>query len=325
MDLKVLSIFCVAAVGIHQAAGQEFFSVDPDTDELVRLNAADGSVTAVGPIGFDFANADLVALNGQLWAIGFDLARDGRFLIRIDHTTGAAVSVVQITDSLGPSRLVEGVAAAAEGDAFIVSYSAQMAFDFDSETLGRMNTDGVITSIGAPAASQSRPVDIDGLQLLPSGAFFAVDGVTAPFNFNEFYTLSSTTSPLTSVLTSSHSAELTGVDDFAFDGGFVWLVDFVLADLIALDPSDASISSSIPLSAVPAGGFRGLEVATGLICSPVDFAAPWGVISQGDVAVFVDLFFQADSRVTSLAEPLDVASQADVAEFVRLFFEGCPS
>ncbi|MEL6329995.1 MAG: choice-of-anchor tandem repeat NxxGxxAF-containing protein [Planctomycetota bacterium] len=60
-------------------------------------------------------------------------------------------------------------------------------------------------------------------------------------------------------------------------------------------------------------------------CTPADLDVPFGVISQADVAVFVNLFFAGDDRAADLAEPFGVVSQADVAEFVRLFFEGCPA
>ncbi|MEL6330002.1 MAG: hypothetical protein AAFR38_10085 [Planctomycetota bacterium] len=60
-------------------------------------------------------------------------------------------------------------------------------------------------------------------------------------------------------------------------------------------------------------------------CSPADLAEPFGVISQADVAAFVDLFFAGDPKAAAFAEPLDVASQADVSAFVDLFFAGCPA
>lgn len=76
------------------------------------------------------------------------------------------------------------------------------------------------------------------------------------------------------------------------------------------------------------GGDSGEEVvdldSVALGICRIDFAAPWGVLSQTDVAVFVDLFFGADPFVAALAAPDDVVSQADVAAFVDLFFAGCP-
>ncbi|MEO1510689.1 MAG: hypothetical protein AAFU70_01325, partial [Planctomycetota bacterium] len=60
-------------------------------------------------------------------------------------------------------------------------------------------------------------------------------------------------------------------------------------------------------------------------CSPADLVPPFGVISQADVAAFVDLFFAGDPFVAGLAAPFDVVSQADVAVFVNLFFAGCPA
>ncbi|MEL6329298.1 MAG: hypothetical protein AAFR38_06520 [Planctomycetota bacterium] len=60
-------------------------------------------------------------------------------------------------------------------------------------------------------------------------------------------------------------------------------------------------------------------------CSDVDYAFPFGVISQADVADFVSRFFENDRYVARLAAPADVVSQADVAEFVNRFFIGCPA
>ncbi|MEO1511134.1 MAG: GC-type dockerin domain-anchored protein, partial [Planctomycetota bacterium] len=59
-------------------------------------------------------------------------------------------------------------------------------------------------------------------------------------------------------------------------------------------------------------------------CNGADLAEPFGILSQADVAAFVDAFFANDPRVAQLASPFDVVSQADVNEFVSLFFEGCP-
>ncbi|MEL6330077.1 MAG: hypothetical protein AAFR38_10465 [Planctomycetota bacterium] len=75
-----------------------------------------------------------------------------------------------------------------------------------------------------------------------------------------------------------------------------------------------------------ANGFAGtINVVLGPApWGPADLGAPFGTVSQSDVASFVPLFFADDPRVSVLAPPFNVTSQADVDAFVRLFFEGCP-
>ncbi|MEO1512320.1 MAG: hypothetical protein AAFU70_09620, partial [Planctomycetota bacterium] len=60
-------------------------------------------------------------------------------------------------------------------------------------------------------------------------------------------------------------------------------------------------------------------------CSGADWAEPYNVISQADVAGYVDAWFRGDPRCAALAAPFDVVNQADVSAFVSFFFQGCPS
>ncbi|MEO1512958.1 MAG: hypothetical protein AAFU70_12870, partial [Planctomycetota bacterium] len=56
-----------------------------------------------------------------------------------------------------------------------------------------------------------------------------------------------------------------------------------------------------------------------------DLVEPFGVLSQADVAEFVNLFFANSPIVAVYAAPTDVVSQADVSAFVDGFFAGCPT
>ncbi|MEL6328786.1 MAG: hypothetical protein AAFR38_03925 [Planctomycetota bacterium] len=106
----------------------------------------------------------------------------------------------------------------------------------------------------------------------------------------------------------------------------------------AANPTDDGQPDVTPALVGVDGGFldnMSLVVGLGVVtpgfvipvppCSPIDFAAPFGVISQTDVSEFVNLFFANDPRVAALASPFDIVSQTDVTEFVNLFFQGCPS
>ncbi|MEO1511183.1 MAG: PQQ-dependent sugar dehydrogenase, partial [Planctomycetota bacterium] len=59
-------------------------------------------------------------------------------------------------------------------------------------------------------------------------------------------------------------------------------------------------------------------------CSPADLAVPHAVLSQLDVAAFVEFFFAGDAGAGSIAEPPTVVSQLDVEGFLAAFFAGCP-
>ncbi|MEL6328756.1 MAG: hypothetical protein AAFR38_03765 [Planctomycetota bacterium] len=84
--------------------------------------------------------------------------------------------------------------------------------------------------------------------------------------------------------------------------------------VFAFTGSDVSVSlDQVGIDAFPV--LRG--------CSTGDLAEPFGVISQADVAEFVDAFF-VSSPLVDYVEPFDVISQADVAAFIDLFFVGCP-
>ncbi|MEL6329992.1 MAG: right-handed parallel beta-helix repeat-containing protein [Planctomycetota bacterium] len=89
-----------------------------------------------------------------------------------------------------------------------------------------------------------------------------------------------------------------------------------------VDPRNVDGNSSFRAATIDIGAveFQGPEG-----CSPADLVPPFGVISQADVAAFVDLFFAGDPFVAGLAVPFDVVSQLDVAAFVDLFFAGCPA
>ncbi|MEL6330008.1 MAG: hypothetical protein AAFR38_10115 [Planctomycetota bacterium] len=58
-------------------------------------------------------------------------------------------------------------------------------------------------------------------------------------------------------------------------------------------------------------------------CNPGDLAAPFGIMSQTDVARFVELFFTGYGPIAALAPPVDVGTQADVSAFVSYYFSGC--
>ncbi|MEL6330143.1 MAG: hypothetical protein AAFR38_10810 [Planctomycetota bacterium] len=60
-------------------------------------------------------------------------------------------------------------------------------------------------------------------------------------------------------------------------------------------------------------------------CNQFDLVEPFGVLSQADVAEFVNLFFANSPIVAVYAAPTDVVSQADVSAFVDGFFAGCPT
>ncbi|MEL6329713.1 MAG: hypothetical protein AAFR38_08635 [Planctomycetota bacterium] len=193
----------------------------------------------------------------------------------------------------------------------------------------QVNADGSVANGTGGFSVTAQTIDVDTIQgdLTRSGTIsqytgynIAIPGVDS--NTDGVLLLQGIGDP-----TESADAGVQVFYEAASDGSFDVVAINVFDRDTANDPDildiDADFQAPFMFAFIPFTGLPGEPIAPG--CSPADLVEPFGVISQADVAEFVNLFFASDPRVAVLAAPTDVVSQADVGAFVDLFFAGCPT
>jgi hypothetical protein len=144
------------------------YSVNVQTDQLVKIETTTGSVSVVGPIGHQMQGTDLASLDGLIYATtqktpGFNL--DGMTLVAIDPSSGAKVSSADMR--LGTNEVfAEGLTAA----------NGQLVVSFDHLSLTSVRTGVVDPTTGAISDPQFHGPDLDELGTDLTGQIVAIDG-----------------------------------------------------------------------------------------------------------------------------------------------------
>jgi hypothetical protein len=247
-----------------------FYSTDLDLDQLVLIDSADGSVTTVGPLGFDSKDVDLVRVGDRLFALNsdFELRVD---LHELDPNTGASISAVQVHTPVENVLLAEGLAQV-NGQLKIGFRVAGAPFTTQSNALGDLGFDGLITNVQTNASSFTTDLDFDGLVDGATGQIYGLDGSLfgAP-NDTKFFTVSE--SPLaTHVFYTNTSVPPPSLDDIVVLGNTLFAVGDQTLDQFHFLDLTTNQFSGIMLDR--GGDFSGLALANVPELSSI---AVWGL------------------------------------------------
>lgn len=178
------------------AAGDKLFSVDPDRDTLVVIDADSLAISEIGPLGVDILNTDgIVTLNNNELLSIFVLPESdppyGHYaLYKINTITGQATWVADIFDGDGnpDKNLAESIARNPANGKFFISYSSGAIST--SDLLGTVDPVTGSISYNCPVG-----LDMDMIEFSPTGSLLYANDVF-PENTQitqSFYSINPTT------------------------------------------------------------------------------------------------------------------------------------
>lgn len=232
--------FAAAALSVSPAMAEWLYSVDVNSNQLVRVDAATAEVEIIGPLtGFDGSISDLEFVGRRLYAV--TSVSPNKRLMEIHAETGAIIySTVIILKGVPINAAAEGLAADDKGGGLIIAFdSSGMLGGTNSNTLGLLGFDGVIelpVVIGR---------DCDGLCRRLSGGMFGLDREPGSQTVSLF-TVSH--DPPASMSLASHpfSTDLNGLDDLTETRTGLYALDFINKRLVRFDRATGAMISSIP-------------------------------------------------------------------------------
>ena len=247
MCVSVIVLTLSVGVFSRAALGEELFSVDYDTDELVAIDSATGQVRVVGPLGIDIViDARLAYYGGVLYGLN-SVLQEKVELFRIDPSTGAASTPIPVTNGGQPVTNAEGLAGLA--DELVIGFDLY-GNPAHSDSLGILNpVDGTISSVLSYAA----PTDFDGLIADETGVgeLLSVDSI--PLVPAQLYRVSRSPQQDTAI-GDPFTPHL--VNDLAFLESRLYTLEQETPALIELDPMTGDVLQTIPIT--PGGAYKGL-------------------------------------------------------------------
>lgn len=260
----------VALLAISSTAwGGPLYSVNVQTDELVKIETTTGAVTVVGSIGHQMQGTDLAGLNGMVYATtqknpGFNL--NGMTLVAINPATGGKVSAVDML--LGTNQVFS------EG---LTATNGQLIATFDNLSTTSVRSGVVNPVTGAISDAQFHGPDLDELGTTLDGRIIAVDGINFAGNTRQmaFYELGR--NPTSTAFLGDFLMQ-GSLDDIVFTPFGAFSLDHLSQNLYRIDLSVPSIVQTIPLGPV-ALQLDGLayvpEPSTFVLCGIGFLGAAW--------------------------------------------------
>jgi hypothetical protein len=319
----------IAAVSLVPGlcAGGELFSVDVETDRLVRIDDATGEVTPVGPLGVNMGNVELAWSGGVLYMLS---SGNGGFPVRLyelNTATGQAAALPILTIPGEIYEVAEGFAADPTG--LIGVFDTEPGNSVRSGTFGRIDpATGVVTALGSvPPGALFDGGDLDGLAYDPAaGRFIGFDGDGLGGTGTAIAEVDPDTGATTQVGFISEDDAIGFVIHALIEG------DTLLATTAdnlggtaggllraSRDGAGWSVDSVLPLGAT--GRYFG-TVRARPGCNAADVAAPFGLLDLADLNAFVQAF--VSSGTIADLDQNGLWDLDDVTVFVSAFLSGCP-
>ena len=153
------------------------YTVNSQTDELVKIDAATGTPTVVGPVGHDMHSTDLEFHHGVLYAITPDTVSRFQatkwFLVTIDHRTGANTSVLEMKAGTQVPTLADGIVSIGN-----TLFAAVDFLDLTASAIADLDpTTGQLTNIIDYESVTGVNHDFDGLGVTDTGQMIVVDSI----------------------------------------------------------------------------------------------------------------------------------------------------
>lgn len=226
-----------------QASALSFYSVNSETNQLVRIDAGTGAASVIGPLGVDTSDVDLTVVGGRLFALDrhFGAYVD---LLELNPLTGTVITSARVTSGGAQILSAEGLTH--------VGGTLKIGFDENADTvsdlLGDLATDGSITN------SKRFSADFDGLGVGSADQIYSVD-VEPAANTTKFYRVDPANLAVFEI--ASFSNELT-VNDVEVVGNDLFGVDDLHKSLFQISLDDGSLRQVITLD----GPYFGLAIAS---------------------------------------------------------------
>ncbi len=244
--IKPLAILLVAmSLVVGTATADELFSIDPATDELVRIDAPTGIVTVVGTITHDMSNTmDLTFHEGFVYAV---IARTpfpatAWDLVQIDPVTGLKVNASPVTGV--PMDVVESLTSL--GGDLMIGFG-NTGTSFTSDQIAIIDTAGNVD----PLSVASYPgTDTDGMATSPQHQLIGVDYENGANSFSGFRQVPATPAPIGGY-NSGHA-----LNDLEFCGSHLYGISANGQAIHRIDPTDGSLLKTRALQ--PSNGLVGL-------------------------------------------------------------------
>ncbi len=283
------------------------YAVDTASDRLVRLDADTGTVTPIGPLGFDALAIDLTRSGGRLYAAHSDPAGPERLYV-LDHATGGATLVGDVSLAGAPVDLVKSIATRPDGSLVIGFGDAGRAYrigdmGFGGDVLFHAN----LRSTGAPDP------DLDALAMSRTGRLMGADTDADPGDDHVCFADVATIPPRYDVASiCPRSPELGAADDIVLANGSIYALDAPLQRVHRIDPETGAVLASVPVE--PGYALHGIVLAPATLC-------PADVDHDNDVDVFdfgalIDSF-GTGGHVPFTGGDLDGDGDVDVYDFAR--------
>jgi hypothetical protein len=256
----------------------EFYSVDQNTQELVRIHATTGHVTVVSSLGFTAGDVDLTAHQGGLY--GSNSSGGAVHLLKINPLTGAVLSDVTVTSGGAGVAHAEGLASL--GNDLVLGYVSGASSGV-SNSLGTVNlSDGTLSNrLDYASVNPSYVADFDGLTADATGGaeLLSVDSHT-PASADNSSLFQVNRSPQQYNDVDVPFLLNRGINDLAFLGTDLYGL-YGVDELYKIDPANGDVLQTITLDR--SGLYYGLADASA-VPEPSSFAALGGLLAVGLIA-----------------------------------------
>lgn len=231
---------------VSAARAVSLFSVDVNSDSLVKIDSETGAVSVVGSLQFDATSTDLASFNNRLFIL--DTVFQNRVdIYEVNPSTAQTVSSAQVL--LNGNPVLHGEALTNEGNQLKIGFSSG-GNETSSESLGDLSLAGEITNAIETTG------DFDGLGGDGVSRFFSVDPPGFGVGPSPVFTVDLTTGSLSSFTTVPRIG-----NDLVVSGENLFLLDNSLAVteafLLTVSTSNGLITDTVSLGN---GQYFGLAV-----------------------------------------------------------------
>lgn len=231
---------------------ETLYSINVDTDELVKIDFPSGNVNVIGSLGLDVTAPNLAFLNNTLFAVDSDYANQKIKLIKINTSSGVATLLGDL--SLNGTKITSAEGLAVKNNKLVVAFTTGLN-NPHSTILGDISSNGQIS------ATNDIGIDMDALTNNKSGKLFAIDSLPS-INKNKLYSITPTS------LIGSHTRNggLNAINDLAFIGSELY--GLAQTKLIKVGISNGNLIKIIPLKKT--GTYLGLITKEVKTCKAIN-------------------------------------------------------
>ena len=302
---------------------QEFLTIESTGDRLIRVDQNSGSVTEIGPIGFNSTAPDFERFGRDLYLLSAATAGAPVGFAVIDEQSGAVPPLTPFHLPGQTLQTAEGITS--DGHGLLVTVDTTAGEGFDSNLVTRLDpATGTLTPVVTiPNGSTPDGEDMDGIAFDPVfGDLVAVDSSSVAQE-TAFFRVDLGTGGVTPLF-SLPPEELGGFAISPFiEGDHLWITASAAGPpkLVRFDRNGASWTLA-GSTTILAGDVTCYALTRPGPCNNADFDPPFGVLDLADINAFVGSFSVADPGADLNGDEL--VDLSDINAFMSDFVAGCP-